>query len=422
MKAKQNRIQIWLLCAAVLQAVTSGAQPVTKVAAGLGHSLFLKSDGSLWAMGDNRYGQLGDGTYSIIAPSMEPTSPSRLWPAASRRLPPEPSTACFSRATAACGPWAGTSMASWATALINNTNRPEQIVASNVTAIAAGGSHSLFLKSDGSLWAMGYNYYGQLGDGTYSTSPIRNQPPRADCGQQRHGDCRRSIPQPVSQERRQSVGHGRQRVWPVGRRHLSTAPTAPSRLWPATSRRLPPETATACFSRATAVCGPWATTSMASWATALTTSTNRPEQIVASNVTAIAAGGLPQPVSQERRQSVGHGRQRRMASWATALTTTPTAPSRLWPAVSRRLPITGRSRCPSPTKQGTPAAPPTARGRRNRHRRRRPSGGGARRPPASASGRPAPEPQGDAQPPTEPSATPPAIPRRLRTPPGGGRP
>ena len=27
--------------------------------------------------------------------------------------------------------------------------------------------------------------------------------------------------------------------------------------------------------------------------------TNRPEQIVASNVTAIAAGGLPQPVYQE---------------------------------------------------------------------------------------------------------------------------
>jgi len=89
------------------------ATNVTAIAGGYYHSLFLKSNGSLWAMGDNGDGQLGDGTYN----------PSGI-------------------------------------------NQPEQIVASNVTAIAGGGYHSLFLKSDGSLWAMGDNNYGQLGDGT----------------------------------------------------------------------------------------------------------------------------------------------------------------------------------------------------------------------------------------------------------------
>ena len=39
-------------------------------------------------------------------------------------------------------------------------------MAGGVTAIAAGYYHSLFLKSDGSLWAMGYNGEGELGDGT----------------------------------------------------------------------------------------------------------------------------------------------------------------------------------------------------------------------------------------------------------------
>jgi alpha-tubulin suppressor-like RCC1 family protein len=94
------------------------ASNVTAIATGGFHSLFLKSDGSLWAMGNNQFGQLGDGTF-------------------------------------------------------NNTNQPEMIVASNVTAVAAGGNHSLFLKSDGSLWAMGYNYNGQLGDGTFGrTAPF----------------------------------------------------------------------------------------------------------------------------------------------------------------------------------------------------------------------------------------------------------
>ena len=64
MKTQRNLIQIWLLCAAVLQAATSGAQPVTKIAGGGGHSLFVKGDGSLWGMGANGDGRLGDGTYN----------------------------------------------------------------------------------------------------------------------------------------------------------------------------------------------------------------------------------------------------------------------------------------------------------------------------------------------------------------------
>jgi len=37
---------------------------------------------------------------------------------------------------------------------------------SMIPAVAAGGFHTMILKTDGTLWATGYNGYGQLGDGT----------------------------------------------------------------------------------------------------------------------------------------------------------------------------------------------------------------------------------------------------------------
>ena len=47
------------------------------------------------------------------------------------------------------------------------TEAPPQVSnLTDVVAIAAGGNHSLALKSDGTVWAWGYNGSGQLGDGT----------------------------------------------------------------------------------------------------------------------------------------------------------------------------------------------------------------------------------------------------------------
>jgi alpha-tubulin suppressor-like RCC1 family protein len=43
---------------------------------------------------------------------------------------------------------------------------PPVRIMSGVKAMSSGGSHSLFLKTDGTLWACGDNTYGQLGDGT----------------------------------------------------------------------------------------------------------------------------------------------------------------------------------------------------------------------------------------------------------------
>jgi hypothetical protein len=50
---------------------------------------------------------------------------------------------------------------------------PERIESAGVVAVACGLEHSLLLKSDGSLWGMGFNGDGELGDGSnnYTNRP-----------------------------------------------------------------------------------------------------------------------------------------------------------------------------------------------------------------------------------------------------------
>jgi alpha-tubulin suppressor-like RCC1 family protein len=142
------------------------------VATSYDHTLGLKSDGSLWAWGFNGFGQLGDGTttqknwpiqigtdnnwVSIAAGAMYTLglkSDGTLW-------------AWGYNAYGQLGD--GTS--------INQRHSPVQIGTDNKwISIVAGSSHSLGLKSDGSLWAWGYNYHAQLGDGTNTNriSPVQ---------------------------------------------------------------------------------------------------------------------------------------------------------------------------------------------------------------------------------------------------------
>jgi len=179
MKPPQAVKTACLLCAALLQAVNIGAQSVTKIAAGDDHSLFLKSDGSLWAMGYNDgqtmgvgSGQLGDGTYNntnrpelIVSGNVTAVAGGFF-----HSLFVKSDGSLWAMGWEMDGQLGDGTMGSFP---YYSTNRPVQIVASNVTAVAGGFYHSLFLKNDGSLWAMGGNEFGQLGDGTYNQA---NQP------------------------------------------------------------------------------------------------------------------------------------------------------------------------------------------------------------------------------------------------------
>ena len=102
--------------------------PVKAIAAGGSHSLALLNDGTVVAWGYDNYGQLGDNS------SVSSSVPVQV---------------------------------------VDSTN----LKLSGVIAIAAGLDHSLALKSDGTLWAWGYNGYGQLGLGTTVDSHVAVQVP-----------------------------------------------------------------------------------------------------------------------------------------------------------------------------------------------------------------------------------------------------
>jgi|ERR1017187_1964573 alpha-tubulin suppressor-like RCC1 family protein len=174
MKTRRNLTELCLLTAVLLHALTSVAQPIIKVAAGGSHSLFLKSDGSLWAMGFNGNGQLGDGTYN------DTNRPEQVVPNGVLAISGGSYHSLFMKTNGSL--WAmGKNLSgelgdgTYATNFPYGTNRAEQVVASNVTAIATGGDHSLFLKTTNSLWGMGWNQYGQLGDGSYNQTNLPEQ-------------------------------------------------------------------------------------------------------------------------------------------------------------------------------------------------------------------------------------------------------
>ncbi len=90
-----------------------------QITAGANHSVVRRADGSVWAFGQNSYGQIGDGTST-------------------------------------------------------QRKRPTRVVG-GVASIGTGRLHTLVVKTNGTIWAWGANSFGQLGDGSTQDrhAPVR---------------------------------------------------------------------------------------------------------------------------------------------------------------------------------------------------------------------------------------------------------
>lgn len=147
------------------------ASGVVEAAAGNGHTLFLMADGSLWGMGRNYAGQLGTGPGEGLPGLAEPTHrtrPVRLVDHGVTAMCAGDTYSMFVRDDGTLWGMGANSRGQLGNGGTVRQFRPAQSLASSVVRVSSGMEHTLYVTSDGSLWGMGSNRYGQAGTGNTS--------------------------------------------------------------------------------------------------------------------------------------------------------------------------------------------------------------------------------------------------------------
>ena len=143
---------------------------VTSVAAGASHSLALRNDGTVRAWGTNESGQLGIGPNPFLFG--DPVQVLNLTDVTAIAAGESHSLALRNDGTV--WGWGDNVYGQVGDGLPSavSIKTPVQVPGlSGVTAIAAGRFHSLALRSNGTVWGWGYNQFGQVGNGT-AVSPV----------------------------------------------------------------------------------------------------------------------------------------------------------------------------------------------------------------------------------------------------------
>jgi alpha-tubulin suppressor-like RCC1 family protein len=140
---------------------------IRDIAPGESHTLLLKNDGTLWAAGDHSYGALGLGPLENPLVSVftqvkdDAGSPVR----GIRAIAAGADSSFFIKEDGSL--WAAGynfyGSLGLAASELNDTFTQVASAGTGVKAVAAGSRHTAILKNDGALWTAGNNHFGQLG-------------------------------------------------------------------------------------------------------------------------------------------------------------------------------------------------------------------------------------------------------------------
>ncbi|MCA1964298.1 MAG: choice-of-anchor D domain-containing protein, partial [Prosthecobacter sp.] len=143
----------------------------TDLAMGNTHGLGRRSDGTLWAWGNNASGQLGDGTTTARTSPVQIGS-GRSW----ARIAAGTSHSAAIATDGTLWTWGLNSSSQLGDGTTTTRSTPTQVgTATNWTRVACGGSFTAALRADGTLWAWGLNSSGQLGLGDSTTRTVPTQ-------------------------------------------------------------------------------------------------------------------------------------------------------------------------------------------------------------------------------------------------------
>ena len=141
---------------------------VAQIAGGADHALALLSDGSIYAWGDNTYGELGTGTNTGSSTPTRVVLPVGVVPVS---VAAGAFTSAFVAADGTLYTWGLNNVGQLGEGTNTNESIPTQATlpaGTVVTAVSFGAAHLLALTSTGAVYAAGGNTAGQLGNNTVS--------------------------------------------------------------------------------------------------------------------------------------------------------------------------------------------------------------------------------------------------------------